>query len=82
MAPCPVFGLEPGDPALQPVDLVLEGEDPLDALEVDALVGQPLHLAQDLDVAARSTAAAAAASGRARRGRAGRTGAASAHAGR
>ena len=34
----------------QPVDLVLEGEDTLDALEVDALVGQPLHLTQDLDV--------------------------------
>ena len=46
----PMFGLEPGDAALQPVDLVLEGEDTFDALEVDALVGQPLHLAQDLDV--------------------------------
>ena len=46
------LGGELGDPALQRVDLRLEFDDPLDAGEVDALVlGEPLHLAQQRDVA-------------------------------
>ena len=46
----------------------LEGEDTLDALEVDALVGQPLHLAQLSRCRARSSAAARRSCGPARRG--------------
>ena len=54
-APAALFGLEPRDAALEPVDLLLQREDPFDALEVDALVGQPLHLAERRDVAQRSS---------------------------
>ena len=70
-------------PDLQRVDVRLELDDPLDAGQVDALVlREPLHLAQQRDVARRVAPPAAAGPARASPGRAGRTGAGSARASR
>ena len=58
--------LEFGDPVAQRVDSVLQLEDPLDAGEVDALLlGEPLHLAEQRDVAGRVAPAAAGGAARA-----------------
>ena len=54
-----LLALQLGEAAAQPVDLGLEGEHPADALEVDALVGEPLDLAELGDVAQRVAAPAA-----------------------
>ena len=68
-------------PRLQRLDLRLEVDDPLDAGEVDAvLLREPLHLAEQGDVARAVPAAAAGRAAGAAPARAGRTAAASARA--
>src|SRR5690606_41607953 len=54
-----VLGRELGEPAAHGLHLRLEVEDPLDAGQADALVGQPLDLAQPVDVPGGVASAAA-----------------------